>query len=165
MMFHLNLHHITLILNGFLSNISCSPLPFGLLFSQVSGIGITFFSCGIAHLQFLLYGIGRCMVLHLVRHKPAVIYKRFQSIKKFQMSGREVNVSDQHSWMLLTVACMVHDTYVSFSLCLYSLLYLFVHYNTGLSWKALFLLNVTTVFLKRTFNNNKFKCIKQDLVV
>ena len=42
MMFHLNLHHITLILNGYLSNISCSPLPFGLLSSQVSGKGIIF---------------------------------------------------------------------------------------------------------------------------
>ena len=42
MMFHFNLHHITLILNGYLSNISCSPLPFGLLSSQVSGNGITF---------------------------------------------------------------------------------------------------------------------------
>ena len=31
MMFHFNLRHITLILNGYLSNISCSPLPFGLL--------------------------------------------------------------------------------------------------------------------------------------
>ena len=42
MMFHFNLHHITLILIGYLSNISCSPLPFGLLSSQVSGNGITF---------------------------------------------------------------------------------------------------------------------------
>ena len=42
MMFHVNLHHITLILIGYLSNISCS-LPFGLLSSQVSGDGITFF--------------------------------------------------------------------------------------------------------------------------
>ena len=42
-MFHFNLHHITLILIGYLSNISwCSPLPFGLLSSQVSGNGITF---------------------------------------------------------------------------------------------------------------------------
>ena len=29
MMFNFNLHHITLILNGYLSNISCSHLPFG----------------------------------------------------------------------------------------------------------------------------------------
>ena len=42
MMFHFNLHHITLILIGYLSNISCSPFPFGLLSSQVSGNGITF---------------------------------------------------------------------------------------------------------------------------
>ena len=42
MMFNFNLHHITLILIGYLSNISCSPLPFGLLSSQVSGNGITF---------------------------------------------------------------------------------------------------------------------------
>ena len=42
MMFHFNLHHITLILIGYLSNISCSPLPFGLLSSQVSGNGIIF---------------------------------------------------------------------------------------------------------------------------
>ena len=42
MMFHFNLHHITLILIGYLSNISCSPLLFGLLSSQVSGNGITF---------------------------------------------------------------------------------------------------------------------------
>ena len=42
MMFHFNLHHITLILIGYLSNISCSPLPFGLLSSQVSGNRITF---------------------------------------------------------------------------------------------------------------------------
>ena len=42
MTFHFNLHHITLILIGYLSNISCSPLPFGLLFSQVSGNRITF---------------------------------------------------------------------------------------------------------------------------
>ena len=41
-MFHFNLHHIALILIGYLSNISCSPLPFGLLSSQVSGNGITF---------------------------------------------------------------------------------------------------------------------------
>ena len=41
-MFIFNLHHITLILNGYLSNISCSPLPFGLLSSQVNGNGITF---------------------------------------------------------------------------------------------------------------------------
>ena len=41
-MFHFNLHHITLILIGYLSNISCSPLPFGLLSSQVGGNGITF---------------------------------------------------------------------------------------------------------------------------
>ena len=42
MMFHFNLHHIALILIGYLSSISCSPLPFGLLSSQVSGNGITF---------------------------------------------------------------------------------------------------------------------------
>ena len=42
MMFHFNLHHITLILNGYLSNISCSPLPFGLLSLQVNGNEITF---------------------------------------------------------------------------------------------------------------------------
>ena len=42
MMFHFNLHHITLILIGYLSNISSSPLPFGLISSQVSGNGITF---------------------------------------------------------------------------------------------------------------------------
>ena len=41
-MFHFNLHHIILILNGYLFNISCSPLPFGLVSSQVSGNGITF---------------------------------------------------------------------------------------------------------------------------
>ena len=43
MMFHFNLHHITLILIGYLSNISCSPLLFVLLrSSQVSGNRITF---------------------------------------------------------------------------------------------------------------------------
>ena len=36
MMFHFNLHHITLILIGYLSNISCSPLPFGLLLAHLS---------------------------------------------------------------------------------------------------------------------------------
>ena len=50
MMFHFNLHHITLILIGYLSNVSCSPLPFGLLSLQVSGNGITFSQCGIAPL-------------------------------------------------------------------------------------------------------------------
>ena len=49
MMFHFNLHHITLILNGYLST-SCSPLPFGLLSSQVSGNGITF-----SHVQLPTY--------------------------------------------------------------------------------------------------------------
>ena len=58
MMFHFNLHHITLILNGYLSNISCSPLLLGVLSSQVSGNGITFSHVELPPLHFLWYNQG-----------------------------------------------------------------------------------------------------------
>ena len=51
MMFHFNLHRITLIFIGYLSNISCSPLPFGLLSSQVSGNWIKFSHVELPHIM------------------------------------------------------------------------------------------------------------------
>ena len=95
-------------MNGYLSNISCSPLPFGLLSSQVSGNGITFShvelpQCKSVWTRFAGATWFRRCIRHMLTRinvMTLTVYTHLVHIERTASSLQSAWVSRPHPWRI-----------------------------------------------------------------